>query len=91
MASGASGDMTCRLPAADPSEGVAAQARDGSINPDNVADQRKKDGCRKLDVGQLYMPQRNAAVCTGASQNAVVSSSSMVSVIEQPAMSSEVT
>ena len=37
-----------------------------------------------------YMPQRSAAVCTGASQNAVVSASSIVSVIEQPAMSSDV-
>lgn len=39
----------------------------------------------------LYMPQRSAAVWTGASHQPVVSSSSMVSVIEQPAMSSEVT
>ena len=40
---------------------------------------------------EVDMPQRSAAVCTGACQNAVVSASSMVSVIEQPAMSSEVT
>jgi len=39
----------------------------------------------------FYMPQRSAAVWTGASHQPVISSSSMVSVIEQPAMSSEVT
>ena len=37
------------------------------------------------------MPQRNAAVCTGASHSRLVSSSSIDSVTEQPAMSSEVT
>lgn len=35
-------------------------------------------------------PQRSAAVCTGASQKRSISSSSSVSVIEQPAMSREV-
>ena len=38
-----------------------------------------------------YMPQRSAGVCTGASHNRFSSSVSMQSVIEQPAMSSEVT
>jgi len=38
-----------------------------------------------------YIPQRSAAVCTGASQYFVISSSSAVTVSEQPAMSSEVT
>jgi aspartate racemase len=36
-------------------------------------------------------PQRSAAVCTGASHSASVPSSSAVTVIEQPAISSEVT
>ena len=40
---------------------------------------------------QGYIPQRNAAVYTGASHSFAVRSSSIVSVIEQPAMSSEVT
>ena len=35
-------------------------------------------------------PQRNAAVFTGASQSRIMSSSSFSSVIEQPAISSEV-
>jgi len=38
-----------------------------------------------------HSPHRSAAVRTGASHNRVVSSSSAVTVIEQPAMSSEVT
>lgn len=36
------------------------------------------------------MPQRIAAVCTGASHIAFISPSSLVSVIEQPAISSDV-
>ncbi len=47
-------------------------------------------GRRFGEVGP-HMPQRSAAVCTGASQASRSRSSSMVSVIEQPAMSSEVT
>ena len=47
---------------------------------------------RDDDVGAFpYIPHRNAAVWTGASQNFSISASSMVSVIEQPAMSREVT
>ena len=38
-----------------------------------------------------HSPQRNAAVRTGASHSRIVSSSSAVTVIEQPAISSEVT
>ena len=38
----------------------------------------------------FYAPQRSAGVCTGASQKRVSSSSSLSSVIEQPAISSEV-
>jgi hypothetical protein len=38
-----------------------------------------------------HMPQRKAAVCTGWSQSPSISSSIRTTVIEQPAMSSEVT
>ena len=38
-----------------------------------------------------YMPQRSAGVCTGASHNFVVLSSSKDKVIEAPAISSDVT
>ena len=38
-----------------------------------------------------YIFHRSAAVCTGSSHSSSISSSSMVTVIEQPAMSSEVT
>ena len=39
----------------------------------------------------VHIPQRSAAVCTGASHSASVSASAAVTVIEQPAISSEVT
>ena len=39
----------------------------------------------------VHIPQRSAAVCTGASHSANVSASAAVTVIEQPAISSEVT
>ena len=42
------------------------------------------------DPGLRYRPQRRAAVWTGASQSAFISASSLVSVIEEPAISSEV-
>ena len=42
------------------------------------------------DIGPAAAYQRSAAVCTGASHSAVSSSSSAVTVSEQPAMSSEV-
>ena len=38
-----------------------------------------------------YIPQRKAAVCTGASQRRFISSSSIDTVAEQPAISSDVT
>src|SRR5207244_8410146 len=38
-----------------------------------------------------YIPQRNAGVCTGASQSRFISSSSIDTVTEQPAISSDVT
>lgn len=38
-----------------------------------------------------YMPQRSAAVCTGASQSASMPGSAALTVIEQPAISSDVT
>jgi hypothetical protein len=38
-----------------------------------------------------HIPQRSAAVCTGASHSASMSASTAVTVIEQPAISSEVT
>src|SRR5712672_2729829 len=38
-----------------------------------------------------YMPQRKAGVCTGASQRRFISSSSIDTVTEQPAISSDVT
>src|SRR5229473_325676 len=38
-----------------------------------------------------YIPQRKAGVCTGASQRRFISSSSIDTVAEQPAMSSDVT
>lgn len=38
-----------------------------------------------------HIPQRKAAVCTGASQWRAISSSSRLTVSEQPAISSEVT
>jgi len=41
--------------------------------------------------GPAYMPQRSAAVCTGASQSCFNSSVSMHTVMEQPAISREVT
>jgi hypothetical protein len=40
---------------------------------------------------RAHMPQRKAAVCTGASHSASMSASTAVTVIEQPAISSDVT
>src|SRR5215475_10811341 len=44
-----------------------------------------------VDKFTIYVPQRSAAVWTGASQRCFISSSSSDTVTEQPAMSSEVT
>ena len=50
-------------------------------------DDESAGGFRLTTSPVSYIPHRNAAVCTGASQNLSISASSMVSVIEQPAMS----
>ena len=60
------------------------------------------DGCKAVVRAKLapeglgnakpdYIPQRSAAVCTGASHKASCPASAAVRVIEQPAISSEVT
>jgi hypothetical protein len=51
-------------------------------------DRLSRAGCA---TSAAYIPQRNAAVCTGASHSLRCKSSSRLTVIEQPAMSSDVT
>ena len=51
---------------------------------------RQADPSRRLIRRRTHQAQRSAAVCTGASQSAVISSSSRVSVTDTPAISSEV-
>ncbi len=46
---------------------------------------------RHRPTSPTHMPQRNAAVCTGASHSASISVSTAETVIEQPAISSDVT
>jgi hypothetical protein len=46
---------------------------------------------RNLAARPRHIPHRSAAVCTGASHSPAISSSISETVIEQPAMSSEVT
>jgi len=48
-------------------------------------------GDDKFDAAPPHTPQRSPAVSTGASHSRAISASSRVTVIEQPAMSSEVT
>ena len=49
------------------------------------------DGAKGANIAICPIHHLNAAVCTGSSQSAVKLSSSIVKLIEQPAISSDVT
>ena len=59
--------------------------------PEIAASALTPDPSPKRERGTRHRPHLSAGVSTGASQSAAISSSSMHSVSEQPAMSSEVT
>jgi hypothetical protein len=64
------------------------------LSLNQVTDSGHRDARRLASLAApkfLYMPQRSAGVCTGASHSASIEGSAAQTVIEQPAISSDVT
>ena len=64
------------------------------LSLNQVTDSGHRDARRLASLAEpklLYMPQRSAGVCTGASHSASIEGSAAQTVIEQPAISSDVT
>src|SRR5439155_2705771 len=76
----------------DPADGQNGAAVDDVFRAGNGAGARRDEkGAERRPFAEDYIPQRKAAVWTGASQRRFISSSSIDTVTEQPAISSDVT